>query len=420
MIKKFQFGKNLPTAPNAKEAYKGGTYEDGLITDIVSSKPVEDYSNRTIVRKINPFTEDTTFVETPEKFEPHNSLRAPVSRKARSFDKDRTEYEILKRRFDEAASVVGDTIISKPKQIVLPIKQYLQQGGQMQEQDVQQQIVQLVQAAMQGDQQAAQTIQQVMQAAERGDQQAIQLAQMIQQVAKQMQGQTISAKLGSKLKYIKKLKYANGGKTCPTCGTGNELKKKDNNYRVIWSGKKDPENYDPYQPIEHGVTDHNFVTTTKPSVNTIRFFFPLGTDKFAGQYDTPVRVRYENERAHKGFVRPGNIEGIPLEPIDLYFDTYRDYINSEVHRDGTLTALDYRDQYGVNSSGYKAYAKAMQERDNYLKQQAYDRQKISQKLDNDYKMEIQQQLLEAAKNRRTYPKVDDIYETEPQQLLSEY
>ena len=225
MIKKFQFGRNLPTAPNAKEAYEGGTYEDGLTTDVVSSKPVEDYSNRTIVRRINPFTGDTTFVETPEKFEPHNSLRAPVSRKARNFDKDRTEYEILKRRFDEAASVVGDTIISKPKQIVLPIKQYLQQGGQMQEQDVQQQIIQLVQAAMQGDQQAAQTIQQVIQAAEQGDQQAIQLAQMIQHIAKQMQGQTVSAKFGSKLKYIKKLKYANGGKTCKKCEKGDNSKK---------------------------------------------------------------------------------------------------------------------------------------------------------------------------------------------------
>ena len=95
---------------------------------------------------------------------------------------------------------------------------YFQQGGVApQQQDVQQQIIQLVQAAMQGDQQATQTIQQVMQAAEQGDQQAQQLAQMIQQVAEQIKGQATMAKWGSKLKYIKSLKHAKGDKTCSSC-----------------------------------------------------------------------------------------------------------------------------------------------------------------------------------------------------------
>ena len=85
------------------------------------------------------------------------------------------------------------------------------------QQDIQQQVIQLVQAAMQGDQKATQTIQQVMQAAEQGDQQAQQLAQMIQQVAEQMKGQATMAKWGSKLRYIKSLKYSKGGKTCPSC-----------------------------------------------------------------------------------------------------------------------------------------------------------------------------------------------------------
>lgn len=101
---------------------------------------------------------------------------------------------------------------------------YFQQGGAAPQQDMQQQIIQLVQAAMQGDQKATQTIQQVMQAAEQGDQQAIQLAQMIQQVMEQMKGQTQVAKMGSKLEYIKSLKYAKGGKTCLNCET--EKKKK--------------------------------------------------------------------------------------------------------------------------------------------------------------------------------------------------
>ena len=92
-----------------------------------------------------------------------------------------------------------------------------QQGGIMNQQELQQQVVQLVQAAMQGDQKASQQIEQIIQAAKNGDQQATQIAQMIQAVAKQMQGQATAAKWGAKLKYIKSLKYAKGGKACPTC-----------------------------------------------------------------------------------------------------------------------------------------------------------------------------------------------------------
>lgn len=97
---------------------------------------------------------------------------------------------------------------------------YFQQGGAAPQQDMQQQIIALVQAAMQGDQKATQTIEQVMQAAEAGDQQAAQLAQMIQAVMQQMQGQATAAKWGAKLAYIKSLKYAKGGKTCKPCEEG--------------------------------------------------------------------------------------------------------------------------------------------------------------------------------------------------------
>lgn len=108
---------------------------------------------------------------------------------------------------------------------------YFQQGGSAPQQDIQKQVVALVQAAMSGDQKATQTVNQIMQAAKQGDQQAAQLAQMIQQVAKQMQGQATAAKWGSKLQYIKSLKFAKGGKTCPACmkDGGNTVKvaKKD-------------------------------------------------------------------------------------------------------------------------------------------------------------------------------------------------
>lgn len=94
---------------------------------------------------------------------------------------------------------------------------YFQQGGPAPQQDIQQQVIQLVQAAMSGDEKATQTVNQIMEAAKAGDQQAAQIAQMIQQVAQQMQGQATSAKWGTKLGYIRSLKFANGGKTCPAC-----------------------------------------------------------------------------------------------------------------------------------------------------------------------------------------------------------
>lgn len=81
-----------------------------------------------------------------------------------------------------------------------------QQGGTMNQQELQQQVVQLVQAAMQGDQKAGQQIEQIMQAAKKGDKQAAQIAQMIQAVAQQMQGKSTKAALGAKLNYIQKLK----------------------------------------------------------------------------------------------------------------------------------------------------------------------------------------------------------------------
>ena len=102
---------------------------------------------------------------------------------------------------------------------------YFQQGGAAPQQDMQQQVVALVQAAMQGDKKATQTVNQIMEAAKAGDQQATQIAQMIQQVVQQMQGQATAAKWGSKLSYIKSLKYAKGGKTCPACEQKVEMKK---------------------------------------------------------------------------------------------------------------------------------------------------------------------------------------------------
>lgn len=115
------------------------------------------------------------------------------------------------------------------------------------DEQLQQQVTQLVQAALQGNQQARQQIQQIIQAAQQGDQQAQQVAQLIQQVAQQIQGQQQnpnqipSRKFGAKLNYIKQLRgkcpegyemkyYAKGGRMCKTCqrvrmsANGNEMK----------------------------------------------------------------------------------------------------------------------------------------------------------------------------------------------------
>ena len=117
---------------------------------------------------------------------------------------------------------------------------YFQQGGAAPQQDIQKQIIALVQAAMQGDQKATQTVNQIMEAAKAGDQKAARLAQMIQAVAQKMQGQATAAKWGAKLGYIRSLKYARGGKTCPACQT---LEKGDKVEKKACGGKKAKKHY---------------------------------------------------------------------------------------------------------------------------------------------------------------------------------
>lgn len=102
--------------------------------------------------------------------------------------------------------------------------QYFKQGNTMQQQDVKSQVAALVQAAMSGDEKATQQVNQIIEAAKQGDQQAVQIANMIQEVVQQMKGQATSAKWGSKLGYIRSLKYAQGGKTCPACEKGAPIK----------------------------------------------------------------------------------------------------------------------------------------------------------------------------------------------------
>ena len=104
---------------------------------------------------------------------------------------------------------------------------YYQQGGAA-AQDPQQQIIALVQAAMQGDKKATQQIQQIQAAAEQGDKSAAQIMQYIQQVMQQMQQQAQKAKRGAKLQYLAQLRgecpegthmeyFKAGGQICKKC-----------------------------------------------------------------------------------------------------------------------------------------------------------------------------------------------------------
>lgn len=96
------------------------------------------------------------------------------------------------------------------------------------DEQLQQEIIKLVQAAMNNDEQAIQQIQQIMQAAEQGDPQAAQIAQLIQQVIQEQQGSVPKNKFGAKIEYIKRLKgicpegqemqfFKKGGRVCKKC-----------------------------------------------------------------------------------------------------------------------------------------------------------------------------------------------------------
>ena len=130
------------------------------------------------------------------------------------------DQDAAKARFMERLRAMGSSNPDAQK-VQAEMKGKYQQGGAVApQQDMQQQVVALVQAAMQGDQKATETVNKIMEAAKAGDQQAAQIAQMIQQVAQQMQGQATAAKWGSKLNYIRSLKFAKGGKACPACEKG--------------------------------------------------------------------------------------------------------------------------------------------------------------------------------------------------------
>ena len=132
-----------------------------------------------------------------------------------------------------------NTIIGKNKQGgTMNRVNYFENGGQTQQAKAQEEAFmrallqgdpaaaqQLVQVAIQNPKSsAAQLIQNILNEEKRGNTEVGKAAQAIKQAIQQMKGQATSAKWGSKLGYIRSLKYAQGGKTCPTCQTGAPVK----------------------------------------------------------------------------------------------------------------------------------------------------------------------------------------------------
>lgn len=81
-------------------------------------------------------------------------------------------------------------------------------------------IQQLIQLANDGNKEATQIVQTILDEDKKGNQNVAKAAQVI----KQLMQQASVHKYGSKLQYIRSLKYAKGGKTCPACEQKVEMK----------------------------------------------------------------------------------------------------------------------------------------------------------------------------------------------------
>lgn len=156
--------------------------------------------------------------------------------------------QVQNQRTQKMVNSIGTNQLLKPETDTNKLNNQLvnlkfKQGGQMYkyaagaqmvqpqqasgQQEIEQQAMTLVQAAMQGDQQANQTIQKIMQAAQQGDQQAAQVAKLLQAIVQQMKGSR-KARLGAKLDYIKQsigecpegqevVYFKKGGEICKIC-----------------------------------------------------------------------------------------------------------------------------------------------------------------------------------------------------------
>ena len=203
----------------------------------------------------------------------------------------------------------------------------LQQGGQME-----QQLVQLVQAAMSGDQKATQQIDNIMQAAQQGDQQAIQIANYIQKIAKQLQG-SIKAKLGAKLTYYDYLKK--GGAIYPKYQSGGWINKdkkiwnwdsidRFNRIKNYYQGKSDDISTDDWNylnanPELESALHNLYKASSIPNKRTVASFaqqqdtnnMPKGAKP-----DVRIPVVPDSANNYKGYIGVGKFKMLPTKQVN--------------------------------------------------------------------------------------------------------
>lgn len=207
--------------------------ESHVIRPVHSQGGVYDFDGDARGRVIfhTPTQSDTIYFNKPEDWADHGQGFIPVGRAKDQEASKKWFYKFAEWAIpsdsEESKAAHRRAVVNK-KHIGGTMNRinYFQQGGAAPQQDMQQQVVALVQAAMQGDPKATETVNKIMEAAKAGDQQAMQIAQMIQQVAEQMKGQATAAKWGAKLNYIRSLKYAKGGKACPACEKAKQVEMK--------------------------------------------------------------------------------------------------------------------------------------------------------------------------------------------------
>ena len=181
---------------------------------------------------------DSALLSSPDSVSISSKIPVATTRYPRNFTRSGQYFNYPTEQFmrdmkqyrDHLRSIVPEKIVSSNKQGgTMNRINYFQQGGAATSAQ-QGQADAFMQAILQGDPEA---IAQLVEAANGGNGEAQQLIQTIlneeqkrnpkvakaAQVIKQILGQATSAKWGSKLQYIRSLKYAKGGKACPACQT---------------------------------------------------------------------------------------------------------------------------------------------------------------------------------------------------------
>lgn len=142
----------------------------------------------------------------------------------------------IKGDFEKFLSWLTGTSVSFNKQggTMNKVKYFAQGGAPTQEQvdpEIQAKADDLVLKAMQGDTKSQNSVKAIIDAAKKQDAKALQLLPYIQRAMEKAQSQAASAKWGSKLQYIRSLKFAKGGKNCPACmAAGGQTKEKSNTH----------------------------------------------------------------------------------------------------------------------------------------------------------------------------------------------